>query len=101
MASRTEVRMGYARQAQLPDFSLLYAGINTDLAISRPDQSFGTDLGLQKSWIKSPEDTISGPNDRTSSIVPASTFAMYGLPHLGEYSIASFRQSETIACKLD
>lgn len=51
VSPRTAVRIGYARQAELPDFSALYAGINTDLAITNPRQPFGTDLSLARSWI--------------------------------------------------
>ncbi len=49
--SATEVRIGYARQAQLPDFDQLYAGINTDIAITNFGQTFGASMGLQKAWI--------------------------------------------------
>jgi len=48
---RTAIRIGYSKQAEIPDFSALYAGINTDLAITNVAQAFGTDLDLARSWI--------------------------------------------------
>ncbi len=47
----SEFRIGYARQAQIPDFAALYAGINTDLAITNGSSVFATDLGLEKSSL--------------------------------------------------
>ena len=47
----TELRAGFSSQAQLPDFSALYAGINTDLAITNTGYLFGSDLGLARAWI--------------------------------------------------
>ena len=47
----TEIRAGYSSQAQLPDFSALYAGINTDLAITSTQYPFGSDLELARAWI--------------------------------------------------
>ena len=41
-------------------------------------------------WIRSPDGTISTPDDFTSSIVPASTRETYGLAFRGTYSIAIF-----------
>lgn len=51
MAPGTELRLGYSRQTQLPDFAELFAGINTDLAITNVNQPFGSDMGFEKSWI--------------------------------------------------
>lgn len=48
---RTEFRAGYSSQAQLPDFNALYAGINTDLAITNTRYLFGSDLDLARAWI--------------------------------------------------
>ena len=48
---RTELRAGYSSQAQLPDFGALYAGINTDLAITSTAYLFGSDLDLARAWI--------------------------------------------------
>ena len=50
-SSRTEFRAGFSRQTEIPDFSLLYAGVNTDLAITSLGQPFGSDLDLLHSWI--------------------------------------------------
>lgn len=47
----TELRAGYSRQAQLPDFSALYGGINTDLAITSARNPYGSDLDLERAWI--------------------------------------------------
>ena len=48
---RTEFRAGFSRQTEIPDFSLLFAGLNTDLAITSLQQPFGSDLDLLHSWI--------------------------------------------------
>ena len=45
--SHAELRLGYARQDQLPDFSAIFAGINTDLGITNTNALFGSDLGYQ------------------------------------------------------
>ena len=50
-SSGTELRAGYSSQAQLPDFSALYAGLNTDLAITSTRNPFGSDLDLARAWI--------------------------------------------------
>ncbi|MGH7658855.1 MAG: TonB-dependent receptor domain-containing protein, partial [Gemmatimonadales bacterium] len=42
----TTFRLGYARQSAVPDFGLLFRGINTDRAISMSDDLFATDLKL-------------------------------------------------------
>lgn len=49
--TRTAVRAGLSRQARLPDFAQLYAGLNTDLAITNPSQLFGTDLTFERAWV--------------------------------------------------
>jgi TonB-dependent receptor-like protein len=51
VSAGTEFRLGYSRQAQLPDFGTLFAGLNTDLAITNTNQVFGSDMGFEKSWI--------------------------------------------------
>ncbi len=51
LPGRTEVRAGYARQAQMPDLGLIYQGVNTDLAITSTANVFGTDIGFEKTWI--------------------------------------------------
>ena len=48
--TRTVVRAGLTRQARMPDLALLYAGINTDLAITGITHVFGSDLGFERSW---------------------------------------------------
>ena len=55
---------------------------------SRSAASFQT---AANRWTRSPDDTTSTPNSRISSIVPASTRAMYGIAQPGEYSIATRR----------
>lgn len=50
-SSRTAFRAGFSRQAEIPDFSLLYAGVNTDVAMTNASQPFGTDLGLLRAWV--------------------------------------------------
>jgi hypothetical protein len=42
---------GYTGLAQVPDFSFLFAGINTDLAVTNTQDVFGTDLDFQRSGI--------------------------------------------------
>lgn len=48
---RTQFRAGFSRQAEIPDFNLLYAGVNTDLAMTNARQPFGSDLNLLHAWI--------------------------------------------------
>lgn len=43
-----ELYASAGRQAQTPDFAKVYAGINTDLSITNPEQIFGDDLGFEK-----------------------------------------------------
>ena len=46
---RAAVRAGFSRHALVPDFTALYAGVNTDLSITNTRTPFGTDLGLARS----------------------------------------------------
>ncbi len=48
VTERTNFRLSYAHQVQVPDFSLIYAGINTDINFTNGNQAFGTDLGFGK-----------------------------------------------------
>lgn len=48
--TRTAVRAGLTRQARMPDLALLYAGVNTDLAITGIGHVFGGDLGFERAW---------------------------------------------------
>ena len=43
---RTELRAGYAREARVPDFDPLYAGINTDVSVTNLGQGWGSDIDL-------------------------------------------------------
>ncbi len=40
----TNFRLSYAHQVQQPDFSLVYAGLNTDLSITNTNNTYGSDL---------------------------------------------------------
>jgi hypothetical protein len=42
------LRASLSRRARMPDLALIYAGMNTDLAITSTDQTFGTDLGFER-----------------------------------------------------
>jgi hypothetical protein len=42
---------GYTALAQIPDFSLVFAGINTDLSTTSNNHVFGTDLDFQRSGL--------------------------------------------------
>lgn len=44
----TTLRAGYARQSAVPDFGLLFRGINSDLSIVSTGDAFATDLELAK-----------------------------------------------------
>lgn len=46
----TRLRAGLARHARMPDLGLVFAGVNTDLAITNTGQVYGTDLGFERSW---------------------------------------------------
>ena len=48
---RTTFTAGYSHLAQLPEYGVLFARVNTDLAITSFATVFGTDLGLQRSRI--------------------------------------------------
>ncbi|HXI21597.1 MAG TPA: TonB-dependent receptor plug domain-containing protein, partial [Gemmatimonadales bacterium] len=37
--------------AQVPDFSAIYTGINTDLSVTNPQQVYGTDLGFERATL--------------------------------------------------
>lgn len=47
---RTTLRAALTREARMPDFGSLYAGLNTDLAITTTAQPFATDLDWVRSW---------------------------------------------------
>ncbi|HEU4698968.1 MAG TPA: carboxypeptidase regulatory-like domain-containing protein [Gemmatimonadales bacterium] len=48
VTDRTNFRLSYAHQVQAPDFSLIYTGINTDLAETNTNQAYGTDIDFGK-----------------------------------------------------
>lgn len=48
---RTILRLGVARQSQMPDLSLVLSGINTDLRTSNTDQVYGGDLDLERTTM--------------------------------------------------
>ena len=49
VTDRTNFRLSYAHQVQTPDFSLMFAGLNTDLSATNTNHSFGSDLDFGKS----------------------------------------------------
>ena len=51
VTEKTNFRLSYAHQVQSPDFSLVYAGINTDLKFTNGNQLYGTDLDFAKTII--------------------------------------------------
>ncbi len=48
VTEKTNFRLSYAHQVQAPDFSLVYAGINTDIKFTNGNQLYGTDLDFAK-----------------------------------------------------
>ncbi len=48
MSDRVALRASAARRAQAPDFETVFAGVNTDLAITTTSYVFGTDLEFEK-----------------------------------------------------
>jgi hypothetical protein len=78
LSPATELRAGYAREAGIPDFRMLYAGINTDLAITSTSQVYGSDLDLAKRWV-------------------AEVGARHRLGGLGSVDLALFRRSGSMA----
>ena len=44
---RAALRVGFARQAQAPDWAAIYSGINADLATSNLNRVWGADLGYE------------------------------------------------------
>lgn len=48
VSSRTVVRAGYANQAQMPDFRLLFSGINSDINLVGFGMNFSADLDFEK-----------------------------------------------------
>ena len=51
LGARTTARAGWTRQARMPDLALVYAGLNTDLAITSIESVFGSDIGLETAWL--------------------------------------------------
>ncbi len=51
VTERTNFRLSYAHQVEAPDLSLLYQGINTDVAISNNNQAYATDLDFSKTIV--------------------------------------------------
>jgi hypothetical protein len=50
-SERTVFRAGFARLAQIPEYGMLFAGVNTDLAITNFRAAWGSDVGFQTSRI--------------------------------------------------
>ncbi|HEU5050990.1 MAG TPA: TonB-dependent receptor [Gemmatimonadales bacterium] len=50
LGDASRVRAGITRTAAMPDLSLALERINTDLAITSPADTFGTDLDLERAW---------------------------------------------------
>ena len=48
VSERTNMRFSYAHQVQQPDFSLIYGGTNTDLAVTNTNHVYGSDLDFGK-----------------------------------------------------
>ena len=44
VTERTNFRLSYAHQVQAPDFGAILTGINTDINVSNPNQTYGSDL---------------------------------------------------------
>jgi len=51
VTENTNFRLSYAHQVQIPDFDLMFRGINTDLSVSNRNQTFGRDLDFAKTII--------------------------------------------------
>ena len=49
VTERTNFRLSYAHQVQAPDFGVLLGGVNTDRAITNPNQFYGADLDFGRS----------------------------------------------------
>ena len=49
--SRTTIRVGFARQVQMPDLSLVLSGINTDLRVTNTNHVYGNDLDLERTTL--------------------------------------------------
>jgi hypothetical protein len=47
----TTVRVGVARQSQMPDLSLILSGINTDLRVTNTNHVFGNDLDMERTTL--------------------------------------------------
>ncbi|MEO8201459.1 MAG: TonB-dependent receptor, partial [Gemmatimonadota bacterium] len=45
---RSAIRVGVARQSQMPPLAAVFSGINTDLRVTNTNQLFGGDLDLEK-----------------------------------------------------
>ncbi len=48
MTDRTNFRLSYAHQVQVPDFALVLNSINTDVNLSNTNTVFGSDLDFGK-----------------------------------------------------
>jgi len=51
VSENTNFRLSYAHQVQVPDFDLMFRGINTDLGESNRNQTYGRDLDFAKTII--------------------------------------------------
>jgi hypothetical protein len=50
IGSGTVVHAGIAREVRMPDLAQALAGVNTDLTLTNLSQTFGSDLGYERSW---------------------------------------------------
>lgn len=49
--SRTTIRLGVARQVQMPDLASVLSGINTDLRVTNTNHIYGNDLDLERTTL--------------------------------------------------
>ena len=47
----TTIRLGVARQSQMPDLSLVLSGVNTDLRVTNTNHVYGGDLDLERTTL--------------------------------------------------
>ena len=51
VTENTNFRLSYAHQVQVPDFDLMFRGLNTDLSVTNRNQTYGRDLNFGKTII--------------------------------------------------
>jgi hypothetical protein len=50
-SSRTTVRLGVARQTQMPDLASILSGVNTDIRVSNTNHIYGNDLDFERTTL--------------------------------------------------